>query len=220
MPSESSAWSMWEQSSTALRSRGQLFADLVLADEISNRRRQDAVGAQQAMKERQVTVDGERHALPVCHGDRDAKCGRGRGHGSASRGETSTFPPEGRRAVTPPPPPGAGEELGSCGRLRERASTPSARGTFAFAAGRDAWTRSSPRGVRSTPGSSKRASFAFTPRRPSAHGAGRPALTLGASPRSAVALFKCARTAAAFAGRELSHSDRRQGDGPRVLRHR
>jgi MoxR-like ATPase len=47
-----------------------------------------------------------------------------------------------------------------------------------------------------------------------------PALTLGASPRAGVALFKCARAAAALAGRDFVTPDDVKAMAPAVLRHR
>ena len=47
-----------------------------------------------------------------------------------------------------------------------------------------------------------------------------PALTLGASPRAGVALFKCSRAAAALAGRDFVTPDDVKAMAPAVLRHR
>src|SRR5262245_39020656 len=65
MPSDIVGVSMWDQSKSAFRFHpGPVFADLVLADEINRAPAKTQAALLEAMQERHVTVDGERHALP------------------------------------------------------------------------------------------------------------------------------------------------------------
>ena len=72
---------------------GPVFTKVVLADEINRTPPKTQAALLEAMQERQVTVDGERHPLPepfVVR--RHAEPGRVRGHLPAARGAARSLP--------------------------------------------------------------------------------------------------------------------------------
>ena len=82
MPSDITGTNVFNTSTPAsLCAAAPVFTDVLLADEINRTAAQDAVGAAEAMEERQVTIDGE-HAPPLSalHRLRHRETHRVRGH--------------------------------------------------------------------------------------------------------------------------------------------
>ncbi len=214
MPSDIVGVSMWDQGTNAFRfHEGPVFADLVLADEINRAPAKTQAALLEAMQERQVTVDGARHALPrlftVIATQNPVEF-------------EGTYPlPEAEldrfllKVVVPYP--ARAEELGILERCAkgfdaERESTfasqPVATVDDVVAA------RAALDGVIVEPRVLGYVADVVRATRET------PALTLGASPRAGVALFKCARAAAALAGRDFVTPDDVKAMSLAVLRHR
>jgi MoxR-like ATPase len=214
MPADIVGVSMWDQGTSTFRfHEGPVFADLLLADEINRAPAKTQAALLEAMQERHVTVDGVRHALPrlftVVATQNPVEY-------------EGTYPlPEAEldrfllKVVVPYPQ--RAEEVGilerhAAGFDAEREAT---FGAVAVATVDDVVA-------------ARRALDAVIVE-PSVLGyvadivrATRetPALTLGASPRAGVALFKCSRAAAALAGRDFVTPDDVKAMAPAVLRHR
>jgi len=214
MPTDIVGVSMWDQGTSAFRfHEGPVFADLLLADEINRAPAKTQAALLEAMQERQVTVDGVRHELPrlfTVFATQNPVEYEG------------TYPlPEAEldrfllKIVVPYPE--RPEEIGILERHAkgfdaEREQTFGAEPVatveqvVAARASLDAmiveptvlaYVADVVRATRDTP-----------------------TLALGASPRAGVALFKCARAAAALAGRDFVAPDDVKAMAPAVLRHR
>jgi MoxR-like ATPase len=214
MPTDIVGVSMWDQGASTFRfHEGPVFADLLLADEINRAPAKTQAALLEAMQERHVTVDGVRHALPrlfTVFATQNPVEYEG------------TYPlPEAEldrfllKIVVPYP--ARTEEIGILERHAkgfdaERESTFGAEpvatvdDVVAVRASLDAmiveprvlaYVADVVRATRDTP-----------------------TLALGASPRAGVALFKCARAAAALAGRDFVAPDDVKAMAPAVLRHR
>ena len=214
MPADITGVSMWHQGTGGfVFHAGPVFGDLVLADEINRAPAKAQSALLEAMQERRVTVDGKEHALPrlftVVATQNPVEY-------------EGTYPlPEAQldrfllKVVVPYP--AREEELGILGRYAE-----------GFDAERDATFGVTP--VASVDDVMRaRDAVAATHCEPRVMAyvtdlvrATRetPALVLGASPRAAVALFKCSRAAAALAGRDFVTPDDVKAMAPAVLRHR
>jgi len=214
MPSDIVGVSMWDQGSSAFRfHEGPVFADLLLADEINRAPAKTQAALLEAMQERHVTVDGVRHPLPrlftVVATQNPVEY---EGTYPLPEAELDRF----LLKVLVPYPARAEEiavlERYSRGFDAERESTFGAEPVTTVdevLAAREAlnsvivepavlaYTADVIRATRETP-----------------------ALTLGASPRAGVALFKCARAAAALSGRDFVTPDDVKAMAPAVLRHR
>jgi MoxR-like ATPase len=192
---------------------GPVFGDLVLADEINRAPAKTQSALLEAMQERHVTVDGKEHALPrlftVVATQNPVEY-------------EGTYPlPEAQLdrfllKVVVPYPERAQEvailERHAAGFDAEREST---FGVRAVATVDDVVAaRSAVAGVHAEPRVLGYAADVVRATRES------PALALGASPRAAVALFKCARAAAALADRDFVTPDDVKGMANAVLRHR
>jgi len=214
MPADIVGVSMWDQGTSSFRfHEGPVFADLVLADEINRAPAKTQAALLEAMQERQVTVDGVRHALPrlftVVATQNPVEY-------------EGTYPlPEAEldrfllKVVVPYP--GRAEEVGILERHAqgfdaERESTFAAKPVATveeIVAARESlnsliveprvlgYVADVVRATRETP-----------------------ALTLGASPRAGVALLRSARAAAALAGRDFVTPDDVKAMASAVLRHR
>jgi MoxR-like ATPase len=214
MPSDIVGVSMWDQGSSAFRfHQGPLFADLVLADEINRAPAKTQAALLEAMQERHVTVDGVRHELPrlftVAATQNPVEY---EGTYPLPEAELDRF-----LLKVLVPYPARNEEIGVLERYArgfdaEREVTFGAEPVTTvdeILAAREAlnsvivepsvlaYTADVIRATRETP-----------------------ALTLGASPRAGVALFKCSRAAAALAGRDFVTPDDVKAMAPGVLRHR
>jgi len=214
MPTDIVGVSMWDQGTSTFRfHEGPVFADLLLADEINRAPAKSQAALLEAMQERHVTVDGVRHALPrlfTVFATQNPVEYEG------------TYPlPEAEldrfllKIVVPYP--ARDEEIGILDRHAkgfdaEREQTfgvePIATVDEVVAARASldamiveprvlAYVADVVRATRATP-----------------------TLSLGASPRAGVALFKCARAAAALAGRDFVAPDDVKAMAPAVLRHR
>jgi MoxR-like ATPase len=214
MPTDIVGVSMWDQGTSAFRfHEGPVFADLLLADEINRAPAKTQSALLEAMQERHVTVDGTRHELPrlfTVFATQNPVEYEG------------TYPlPEAEldrfllKIVVPYP--ARTEEIGILERHAkgfdaERESTFGAEPVatvdevVAARASLDAmiveprvlaYVADVVRATRDTP-----------------------TLSLGASPRAGVALFKCARAAAALEGRDFVAPDDVKAMAPAVLRHR
>ncbi|MCE9637979.1 MAG: MoxR family ATPase [Planctomycetes bacterium] len=214
MPADITGVSMWNQQSGGFTfHEGPVFGDLVLADEINRAPAKTQSALLEAMQERVVTIDGKPHALPrlftVVATQNPIEY-------------EGTYPlPEAQldrfllKVVVPYP--ARAEELGILDR---------------YAKGFDA-EREATFGITQVATVDDvmraRAAVATIHCEPRVLGyvtdlirATRetPALTLGASPRAAVALFKCSRAAAALAGRDFVTPDDVKAMAFAVLRHR
>ena len=214
MPSDVVGVSMWNLGTGGFAFHpGPVFGDLVLADEINRAPAKTQSALLEAMQERQVTVDGKAHALPrlftVVATQNPVEY-------------EGTYPlPEAQldrfllKVVVPYPE--RAEEVG----ILERHA-------HGFDAEREATFGVTPVAkVEDVVGA--REAVAAVHVEPRVLGyvtdlvrATResPALALGASPRAAVALFKCARAAAALADRDFVTPDDVKAMAPAVLRHR
>ena len=214
MPADITGVSMWNQQTGGFTFHaGPVFGDLVLADEINRAPAKTQSALLEAMQERVVTVDGKPHELPrlftVVATQNPVEY-------------EGTYPlPEAQldrfllKVVVPYP--ARAEEQGILDRYAKGfdAEREASFGITRVATVDDV--------VRA------REAVAATHCEPRVLGyvtdlvrATRetPALTLGASPRAAVALFKCARAAAALAGRDFVTPDDVKAMAPAVLRHR
>jgi MoxR-like ATPase len=214
MPSDIVGVSMWDQGASAFRfHQGPLFADLVLADEINRAPAKTQAALLESMQERHVTVDGVRHELPrlftVAATQNPVEY---EGTYPLPEAELDRF-----LLKVLVPYPARSEEIGVLERYArgfdaEREATFGAQPVTTvdeILAAREAlnsvivepsvlaYTADVIRATRETP-----------------------ALTLGASPRAGVALFKCSRAAAALAGRDFVTPDDVKAMAPGVLRHR
>jgi MoxR-like ATPase len=214
MPADITGVSMWNQQTGGFQfHEGPLFGDLVLADEINRAPAKTQSALLEAMQERVVTVDGKPHPLPSLFTV------------IATQNPVEyegTYPlPEAQldrfllKVVVPYP--ARAEEQGILDRYAKGfdAERDATFGIAAVASVDDV--------VRA------RAEVAKIHCEPRVLGyvtdlvrATRetPALVLGASPRAAVALFKCSRAAAALAGRDFVTPDDVKAMAPSVLRHR
>jgi MoxR-like ATPase len=214
MPADIVGVSMWDPGSSAFRfHEGPVFADLVLADEINRAPAKTQAALLEAMQERQVTVDGVRHALPPLFT------------------VVATQNPVEYEGTYPLPEaeldrfllkvvvdyPDRGEEIGILERHaagfdaeRERtfASQPVATVDEVVAA------RESLNQILVEPRVLAYVADVVRATRED------PSLVLGASPRAGVALFRCARAAAALAGRDFTTPDDVKAMASAVLRHR
>ena len=214
MPADIVGVSMWDQRTSAFTyHEGPLFADLVLADEINRAPAKAQSALLEAMQERHVTVDGVRRPLPrlftVIATQNPVEY-------------EGTYPlPEAEldrfllKVVVPYP--ARTEEVG----ILERYAT-------GFDAEHDATFATQPVATVDEIVAARLAmNSVIVEPRVLAYAADvvratreTPALTLGASPRAGVALFKCARAAAAMAGRDFVTLDDVKAMAPAVLRHR
>jgi MoxR-like ATPase len=214
MPTDIVGVSMWDQGASSFRfHEGPVFADLLLADEINRAPAKTQAALLEAMQERHATVDGVRRQLPrlfTVFATQNPVEYEG------------TYPlPEAEldrfllKIVVPYP--GRPEEIGILERHAkgfdaEREQTFGAEpvatvdDVVAARLALDsmiveptvlAYVADVVRATRDTP-----------------------TLSLGASPRAGVALFKCARAAAALAGRDFVAPDDVKAMAPAVLRHR
>jgi MoxR-like ATPase len=214
MPTDIVGVSMWDQGASAFRfHEGPVFADLLLADEINRAPAKTQAALLEAMQERHVTVDGVRHELPrlftVFATQNPVEY---EGTYPLPEAELDRFLLKIVVAY-----PARAEEIGILERHAkgfdaERESTFGAEpvatvdDVVAARASLDAmiveprvlaYVADVVRATRDTP-----------------------TLSLGASPRAGVALFKCARAAAALAGRDFVAPDDVKAMAPAVLRHR
>ena len=214
MPSDIVGVSMWDQGASAFRfHEGPLFADLVLADEINRAPAKTQAALLEAMQERHVTVDGVRHALPrlftVAATQNPVEY---EGTYPLPEAELDRF-----LLKVLVPYPARNEEIGVLERY--------ARG---FDAEREVTFGAGPVTTVDEILAAREALNAVIVEPPVlAYTADviratreTPALTLGASPRAGVALFKCSRAAAALAGRDFVTPDDVKAMAPAVLRHR
>ena len=92
------------QTSQFTLTRGPIFCELLLADEINRTPPKTQAALLEAMQERAVTIDGETHALPTAlHGGRDPEPDRAAGRLSAARGAARPLPvqaPDGLSAAS------------------------------------------------------------------------------------------------------------------------
>ena len=85
MPSDIVGTNIFDLKTAQFRlAKGPIFTELLLADEINRAPAKTQSALLEAMQERQVSIDGEHHALSALHGVRDAEPGRARGHLSAA----------------------------------------------------------------------------------------------------------------------------------------
>jgi MoxR-like ATPase len=214
MPADILGVSMWDQGTSSFRfHEGPVFADLVLADEINRAPAKTQAALLEAMQERQVTVDGVRHALPrlftVVATQNPVEY---EGTYPLPEAELDRF-----LLKVLVPYPARAEEVGILERHAkgfdaERESTFGVQAVASVddvVAAREAmnslivdprvlgYVADVVRATRETP-----------------------ALTLGASPRAGVALLRSARAAAALAGRDFVTPDDVKAMAPAVLRHR
>jgi MoxR-like ATPase len=214
MPSDIVGVSMWDQGASAFRfHEGPLFADLVLADEINRAPAKTQAALLEAMQERHVTVDGVRHALPrlftVAATQNPVEY---EGTYPLPEAELDRF-----LLKVLVPYPARSEEIGVLERYArgfdaERESTFGAEPVTSvdeILAAREALNSV----IVEPPVLAYVADVIRSTRE-------TPALTLGASPRAGVALFKCSRAAAALAGRDFVTPDDVKAMAPGVLRHR
>jgi MoxR-like ATPase len=214
MPADIVGVSMWDPGTSAFRfHEGPVFADLLLADEINRAPAKTQAALLEAMSERHVTVDGVRHVLPrlftVVATQNPVEY---EGTYPLPEAELDRF----LLKVVVPYPARAEEvrilERHAAGFDAEREATFGAQQIATVddvVAARESLDRIivEPRVlgyvadvVRATRDD--------------------PSLVLGASPRAGVALFKCARAAAALAGRDFVAPDDVKAMAPAVLRHR
>jgi MoxR-like ATPase len=205
---------MWNQQTGGFQFHaGPLFGDLVLADEINRAPAKTQSALLEAMQERSVTVDGHPHPLPSLFTV------------VATQNPVEyegTYPlPEAQldrfllKVVVPYP--ARAEEQGILDRYSkgfdaEREATFGVRAVANVAevlAAREA--------VAAIHCEPRVLSYVTDLVRATRE---TPALVLGASPRAAVALFKCSRAAAALAGRDFVTPDDVKAMAPAVLRHR
>ena len=214
MPSDIVGVSMWDQGASAFRfHEGPLFADLVLADEINRAPAKTQAALLEAMQERTVTVDGTSHPL------------------STTFTVFATQNPIEFEGTYPLPEaeldrfmakvqigyPDAAVEQGILTRYVEgfEADRTDTYGVTPVtnAAGLEALRRAVD-GVRVDPRITAYMTSIVRATREAA------SLTLGASPRAGVALFKAARAAALLEGRDYVIPDDVKLLAPAVLRHR
>jgi len=213
MPSDITGVNLLSSQGTFSFRAGPLFADLVLADEINRAPAKTQAALLEAMQERSVTVDGERHGLSV------------------SFTVFATQNPIEFEGTYPLPEaeldrfllkstlgyPDASTEGGVLQRVLEgfEAAEPASFGISRVldAAGLEAM-RSAARRVRVEPTLTAYITALVRSTRDA------PALTLGASPRASVALLKLAQAAALLEGREYAIPDDVKGLATAVLRHR
>jgi MoxR-like ATPase len=214
MPSDIVGVSMWDQGASAFRfHEGPVFADLLLADEINRAPAKTQAALLEAMQERHVTVDGVRHALPrlftVAATQNPVEY---EGTYPLPEAELDRF-----LLKVLVPYPARNEEIGV---LERYAKGFDAEREVTFGA-EPVTTVDEILAVREALNSVivEPAVLAYTA---DVIRATRetPALTLGASPRAGVALFKCSRAAAALAGRDFVTPDDVKAMAPAVLRHR
>ena len=214
MPADITGVSMWNQGTGAFSfHEGPVFGDLVLADEINRAPAKTQSALLEAMQDRRVTVDGKEHPLPRLFT------------------VVATMNPVEYEGTYPLPEaqldrfllkvmvpyPARAEEVGILDRY-----------AHGFDAERDATFGTAPVATVDEVLAAQ-AAVAKVHCEPRVLGyvadivrATRetPALVLGASPRAAVALFKCSRAAAALAGRDFVTPDDVKAMAPAVLRHR
>jgi MoxR-like ATPase len=214
MPADIVGVSIWDQSTSEFRfHEGPVFADLVLADEINRAPAKTQSALLEAMQERHVTVDGIRHALPRLFSV------------FATQNPVEyegTYPlPEAEldrfllKVIVPYP--ARDEELG----ILERYSK-------GFDAEREeTFASQAIATVEDVLGARVALDSVLVEPRVLAYAADivratreTPELTLGASPRAGVALFKSSRAAAALAGRDFVTPDDVKAMALPVLRHR
>jgi MoxR-like ATPase len=219
MPADVTGVSMWSSPGGAggtgefVFREGPVFGDLVLADEINRAPAKTQSALLEAMQERRVTVDGRSHALPPLFTV------------VATQNPVEyegTYPlPEAQldrflvKVVVPYPE--RTEELAILDRYVAGfdAEVESTFGTRPVATVEDVLAaRASLHQVHCEPRVLGYITDLVRATRKT------PSLVLGASPRAAVALFKCARAAAALAGRDFVAPDDVKAMAPAVLRHR
>jgi MoxR-like ATPase len=214
MPADITGVSMWQPAAGEFAFHpGPVFGDLVLADEINRAPAKAQAALLEAMQERRVTVDGREHPLPrlftVVATQNPVEY-------------EGTYPlPEAQldrfllKVVVPYP--AREEEVGILERV-----------AGGFDAERDATFGISPaatvedvvrvrEAVAGTHCEPRVMAYVTDLVRATRES---PALVLGASPRAAVALFRCARAAAALSGRDFVTPDDVKAMAPAVLRHR
>ena len=80
------------QTNSFTLTKGPIFTELLLADEINRTPPKTQAALLQAMQEREVTIDGKTHRSATVHGGRDAEPDRAAGHLSAARGAARPLP--------------------------------------------------------------------------------------------------------------------------------
>ncbi len=214
MPTDIVGVSMWDQGSSSFRFHaGPVFADLLLADEINRAPAKTQSALLEAMQERQVTVDGVRRELPrlftVVATQNPVEY-------------EGTYPlPEAEldrfllKVVVPYP--ARPEEIGILERHAKGFDSDSEKtfGTSPVATVDDVLAaRASMNAMIVEPRVLAYVADVVRATRDT------PTLSLGASPRAGVALLKCARAAAAMAGRDFVAPDDVKAMATAVLRHR
>ncbi len=214
MPADLVGVSMWDQKRGDFEFRkGPVFADLVLADEINRAPAKTQAALLEAMSERRVTVDGTGHALPklftVIATQNPVEY---EGTYPLPEAELDRFM---LKVVVPYPARDAEQEI-----LARYAGGFDAEHTATFGVERVATVddvlaaRAALGKVIAEPSVLGYATDVIRATRET------PTLALGASPRAGVALFQCARAAAAIDGRDFVTPDDVKAMAPAVLRHR
>ena len=214
MPSDIVGVNMWNQDTHAFRFHpGPIFADLLLADEINRAPAKTQAALLEAMSERQVTVDGESRDLPslftVIATQNPIEY---EGTYPLPEAELDRF-----MLKVNVPYPAKEHEQAILQRYAEGFDAEDA-GTFDVEPCTDVdeivAARRSLRNVIAEP---KVLAYITEVTRATRESG---SLTLGASPRAGVALFRCARASAAVSGRNFVTPDDVKAMAPAVLRHR
>jgi MoxR-like ATPase len=214
MPTDIVGVNMWNQETHAFAfHRGPVFADLLLADEINRAPAKTQAALLEAMSERHVTVDGERHPLPrlftVVATQNPVEY---EGTYPLPEAELDRF----MLKVMVPYPERDQEQVilsryaeGFDAEREETFGVTPVTDVDGILAARTALSK-----VIAEPKVLGYVTDVIRATRESG------SLTLGASPRAGVALFRCARAAAAAAGRNFVTPDDVKAMAPAVLRHR
>ena len=204
------------QTSQFTLTRGPIFCELLLADEINRTPPKTQAALLEAMQERRVTLDGETHPLPdALHGGGDAEPDREPGRLSAARGAARPLPVQAAGALSRASRRkrgivarfGAAQRAAAPGRVRHRARSPTRRQL-------DAAQRGGRAGDAGRRGDRLHRRGWCAPR------ARAPTSPAAPVPRAAVLLANAARARAALDGRDYVLPDDVKALAIAVLRHR
>ena len=201
LPSDLTGVSVYDQREGSFRFMpGPVFANVVLVDEINRTPPRTQAALLEPMEERQVTVEGSTHPLPrALRRDRDREPDRAARHLSVARGSARPVRPVGAASGTPTRSAPARSFVASWNDTRSATSSRCS-----------APRRSSPR---STPCARVYVDDAVVRYAVELVTATRtaPGVALGASPRSSVALVRCAQARAIAGGARPCAARRREG---------
>ena len=197
------------QTSTFTLTRGPIFCELLLADEINRTPPKTQAALLEAMQERNVTIDGQTPpAQRPLHGGGDPEPDRAAGHLSAAGGPARPLPVQADAEI--PERGGGARHRRRPRRCAPAAPIPADMGVGVAADRADlAAAAAAIAGIRLAPTRSSAMSSALVRATRET-----PDLETGASPRSAAMLATAARARAALRGPRLCDPRRRQGAGP------